>query len=196
MRYLYKKHLGVEKMQSSQRGRKDNRADIPAGDDSAVAECYRQSALKMYAYLCRHARTPDDAEDMLFEVFLIAMEHEQKIETMLEDERRAWLWTVARNKIIDYYRRLHRWNMIPLDHLAESIDDEAAPDELALRHEEYEHLHAHLKQLSALQQEVLELRFTAGLRCAEIATILNKNEGAIRTMLSRALNTLRDIYGQ
>lgn len=183
-------------MQSSQRGRKDDKADIPAGDDSVIAECYRLYALKMFAYICQHTQSPNDAEDMLFEVFLIAMEHEQKLETMLEDERRAWLWTVARNKIIDYHRRLHRWRIIPLDNLAESIDDKATPDELALRHEEYEHLHTLLKQLSALQQEVLELRFTAGLRCAEIATVLNKNEGAIRTMLSRALNALRSIYGQ
>ncbi|HJT60011.1 MAG TPA: sigma-70 family RNA polymerase sigma factor [Ktedonobacteraceae bacterium] len=183
-------------MQSSQWGPKDDRAGIPVGDDSVIAECYRRYALKMYAYLYRHTRTPDDAEDTLFEVFLIAMEHEQKLEIMLEDERRAWLWTVARNKIIDYHRRHHRWSIIPLDHLAESIDDKATPDELALRHEEYELLHAHMKHLSALQQEVLELRFTAGLRCGEIATVLNKNEGAIRTLLSRALNTLRGIYGQ
>ncbi|HLH60264.1 MAG TPA: sigma-70 family RNA polymerase sigma factor [Ktedonobacteraceae bacterium] len=183
-------------MHSSHRGRKNDRADIPAGDGSVIAECYRQCASKMYAYLCRHVRTANDAEDLLFEVFLIAMEHEQKLVTMPEDERRAWLWMVARNKVIDYHRRSSRWNMIPLDHVAESIDDEATPDELALRHEECEHLHAYLKQLPVSQQEVLELRFIAGLRCAEIATILNKNEGAIRTMLSRALNTLRGIYGQ
>jgi len=183
-------------MQSSQQGRKDDKADIPAGDDSAIAECYQRYALKMHAYLCRHTRTLNDAEDMLFEVFLIAVEHERELETMLEDEQRAWLWTVAHNKIIDYHRRLQRWHMVPLEHLSESVGDEATPDEVALRHEEYEYLHAHLKQLSALQQEVLELRFTAGLRCAEIAIVLNKNEGAIRTMLSRALNTLRGIYGQ
>ena len=183
-------------MQSSQQGRQDDKAGIPLEGGSAIADCYRRYALKMYAYVYRHTQTPNDAEDMLFEVFLAATENEQKLEMMLEDEQRAWLWTVARNKIIDYHRRLHRWNIIRLDHLAESIDDKATPDELALRHEEYEHLHAHLKQLSALQQEVLELRFTAGLRCAEIATVLNKNEGAIRTLLSRALNTLRGIYRQ
>jgi RNA polymerase sigma-70 factor (ECF subfamily) len=86
--------------------------------------------------------------------------------------------------------------MVPLEHLAEMIDHHSTPDEIALQHEEYEHLHTHLKQLSALQQEVLELRFTAGLHCAEIATVLNKKEGAIRTMLSRALNTLRNSYGK
>lgn len=183
-------------MQTSPWERKDGKAGIPSRDDSILAECYQHYALKMFAYVCLHTQSSNDAEDMLFEVFLVALEHERELETMLEDEQRAWLWTVARNKIIDYHRRLRRWHMIPLDHLAESIDNEATPDEVALQHEEYEHLHTHLKQLSVLQQEVLELRFTAGLRCAEIATVMNKKEGAIRTMLSRALNTLRSIYGQ
>jgi RNA polymerase sigma-70 factor, ECF subfamily len=183
-------------MQSPQRDRKDERAVIPSGDDSITAECYRRYARKLFAYLCLHIPSSNDAEDLLFEVFLVALEHEPELETMLEDGQRAWLWTVARNKIIDYHRRLHHRRVIPLDHLAEMIDNQPTPDEIALHHEEYEHLHTHLKQLSALQQEVLELRFTAGLRCAEIAAVLNKKEGAIRTMLSRALNILRNIYTQ
>lgn len=183
-------------MRSPQRDRKDEKADIASGDDSTTAECYRRYALKLFAYLSLHIQSSSDAEDMLFEVFLVALEHERELETMPEDEQRAWLWTVARNRVIDYHRRLGRHRMIPLNHLAEMMSNEAAPDEVALQHEEYEHLHTHLKQLSVLQQEVLELRFTAGLHCAEIAAVLNKKEGAIRTMLSRALNTLRVIYGR
>lgn len=183
-------------MRSPQRDRKDEKADIASGDDSTTAECYRRYALKLFAYLSLHIPSSSDAEDMLFEVFLVALEHERELDSIPEDEQRAWLWTVTRNKIIDYHRRLNRRHIIPLDHLAEMTSSEAMPDEVALQHEEYEHLHTHLKQLSALQQEVLELRFIAGLHCAEIAAVLNKKEGAIRTMLSRALNTLRGIYGQ
>lgn len=183
-------------MQSPQQGRKDERAVIPSGDDSITAECYRRYAQKLFAYLCLRIPSSNDAEDMLFEVFLVALEHERAIGTMLEDEQRAWLWTVARNKISDYHRRLHHRRVIPLAQLTEMIDNQPTPDEIALHHEEYEHLHTHIKHLSALQQEVLELRFTAGLHCAEIAAVLNKKEGAIRTMLSRALNILRSMYRQ
>jgi RNA polymerase sigma-70 factor, ECF subfamily len=51
-----------------------------------------------------------------------------------------------------------------------------------------------LQRLSAVQQEVLQLRFIGGLRCTEIAVLLNKREGAIRSILSRALNGLRKYY--
>ncbi len=183
-------------MRSPKRDGKDKQAYVPSVDDSVTAECYRLYAPKLFTYLCMHVSSASDAEDMLFEVFLVVLEHEQELETMLEDEQRAWLWTIARNKLIDYHRRLSRRRVIPLESLAEMIGDEATPDEVAMLNEEYARLHAHLNQLLPSQREVLELRFVAGLRCAEIAEVLNKNEGAIRTMISRALNTLRGMYGQ
>jgi RNA polymerase sigma-70 factor (ECF subfamily) len=55
-------------------------------------------------------------------------------------------------------------------------------------------LQASIRQLPVLQQEVVRLRFVHDLRSAEIATILDKSEGAVRIMLSRALKLLRTIY--
>ncbi len=183
-------------MRSPKRDGKDKQAYVPSVDDLVTAECYRLYAPSLFSYLCMHISSASDAEDMLFEVFLVVLEHEQGLETMLEDEQRAWLWTIARNKLIDYHRRLSHRRVIPLEDLAEMIGDEATPDEVAMLNEEYARLHTHLNQLLPSQREVLELRFTAGLRCAEIAVVLNKKEGAIRTMISRALNTLRGMYGQ
>lgn len=167
-------------------------------DDSLSAQLYRCYAPKMLAYLSLHIpHIPvlDDAEDMLLEVFLIAFEHQSDLENLLEDEQRAWLWTVARNKMIDYHRRTRHQSIVPLEHIVEMMDnDERGPEHVALRHEEHDRLRSYLKQLSPLQQEVLQLRFTGGLRCAEIARVLQKREGAIRTMLSRSMDMLRGIY--
>jgi DNA-directed RNA polymerase specialized sigma24 family protein len=41
---------------------------------------------------------------------------------------------------------------------------------------------------------VLQLRFGSGLRCTEIALVLNKSEGAVRMLLYRTIQTLRDVY--
>jgi len=57
-------------------------------------------------------------------------------------------------------------------------------------------LRTHVSSLPELQQEILRLRFAQGLKCSEIAQKLNKSHPAIRTMLSRSLNFLRDIYKQ
>lgn len=74
--------------------------------------------------------------------------------------------------------------------------DEYAPEHVTLRREEYAHLRATIKTLPELQQEILRLRFANDLRCAEIAAVLQKSEGAIRMLLSRAMKLLRAVYAK
>jgi RNA polymerase sigma-70 factor (ECF subfamily) len=99
--------------------------------------------------------------------------------------------------MIDHHRWAGRRRFLPLEKAKDTLDaEEKMPEEVAVRDEEHERLRSYLQGLSATQQEVLQLRFTCGFRCAEIASTLHKREGAIRTMLSRTLNTLRGFYAQ
>ncbi|GHO52067.1 RNA polymerase sigma factor [Ktedonobacter robiniae] len=167
------------------------------GDASLCAQLYRECAPKLLAYLRRHAPTQEDAEDLLLEVFLAALEHEARLAKMDEDERRAWLGTVTRNRVIDFHRRTRRHPVHRLEKAEETLGSRwEQPEQLILRHETYANLHGSIQNLSTIQQEVLQLRFTLGLRCTDIAKILHKREGAVRTMLSRTLNALRDLYKQ
>lgn len=172
-------------------------AFFPGEDDSPCAQLYRYYAPGILAYLRRHVPTQEDAEDLLLDVFLAALEYEPRLAGLAEDEQRAWLATVARNKMIDHHRWASRRRFFSLEKAESTLDgEEKMPEEVVVRDEELDRLRSYLQQLSATQQEVLQLRFTAGLRCAEIASTLHKREGAIRTMLSRALNTLRGFYEQ
>jgi len=72
--------------------------------------------------------------------------------------------------------------------------EEHAPEEIALQAEEYGRLRATVQRLPVLQQEILRLRFADGLRCAQIATLLEKREVSVRVALARTLNRLRIIY--
>ena len=73
-------------------------------------------------------------------------------------------------------------------------DADLGPEQVALRREEERRVAAAVQRLPALQQEVVRLRFAGGLRCAQIADVLGKREGAVRMALSRALNLLRTLY--
>lgn len=166
-------------------------------DDPPTAILYQRYAPTIFAYLRLHTPSREDAEDVLVEVFIAALENDT-FSLLGEKEQLAWLWRVARNKVIDLYRRSLRRQHVALEHVAETLydDDELAPEQVTLRREDYTRLQAHLRSLSALQQEVLQLRFTNDMRCAEIAARMGKREGTIRVMLSRALNLLRNIYEQ
>ena len=166
-------------------------------DASAVAALYRQYAPTLFAYLRRRAASWEDAEDLLLEVFLAAVERGQ-IFTIPEEGRLAWLQRVAQHKLVDHYRRSARRPALPLDESAEALaEDEARePEQIALRHEASQELHHALQRLPASYQEVLRLRFANDLRCAEIGAALGKQEGAIRALLWRALKLLRTRYDE
>lgn len=163
-----------------------------------IAQLYQRYAPAILQFLCRQLPGREDAEDVLLEVFQAAVESDI-LPTLDEHKQRAWLWTVAQNKASDYYRRTRHRRVfsLGLEEAEEMADDELfAPENAALRQETYAELRAHVSSLPELQQEILRLRFAHGLKCSEIARQLNKSSAAIRTMLSRSLNFLRDAYQQ
>lgn len=164
-------------------------------DNPSLAVLYQRFAPVLFAYLYRRTSSREDAEDLLLEVFLAALEH-TNFAALGAKEQENWLWTVARNKMIDYYRRVARRPGVQLDLVLDDLyeRDEYAPEHVTLRHEEYAQLRAKIAQLPELQQEVLRLRFANDLHCSEIATVLQKSEGAIRMVLSRTMKLLRAIY--
>lgn len=159
-------------------------APVP-GPRAQVDALYQQHARAVLAYLCRRLPTLADAEDALADVFLAAL-------TACAGGASpsiGWLLVVARRRVADFYRERERHPVavLPID----SPTIQAEPEALSLRGEAHRELLALLAGLPDEQQEVLALRFAAGLRSPEIAAIIGKSDDATRAMLSRALRRLR-----
>ena len=165
------------------------------GEDSPIDALYRTHAPAIFAYLRQHTATRADAEDILLDVFVTALEHTQ-LADLPEDRQLAWLWRVARNRVVDSYRRSARRPTKALEDVEAELTDreERSPEHNALRQDEYRQLHTLLNDLTPLQRDVLRLRFADDLRCGEIALILGKKESAVRVMLMRTLRFLRSVY--
>ena len=171
------------------------RARAIALDQSTAAALYQLHAAPIFAYLRGHTSSREDAEDVLLEVFLAALEQDA-LASLPEREQLAWLRRVAHHKLVDHYRRSQRRFAVGLEEIEDTLEDdeEHVPEQIVLRREEAQNIREALRRLPALQQEVLRLRFGAGLRCAQIAEILGKREGAVRVLLSRAVTLLRTLY--
>jgi len=171
--------------------------DGSISDDAAFGELYQRHAHTLLRSIWSHVHTREDAEDVLLEVFLAAMKYES-LPCLSENEQLAWLRRVAYHKCIDVYRRTQRRPVIPLEDALDLLyeDEEQAPEQMALRMEEHAYLRKLLARLPEQQQVVLHLHFAYNLRGPEIARRLNKSEGSIRKLLSRALNHLRKMYGE
>jgi RNA polymerase sigma factor (sigma-70 family) len=170
---------------------------VIALNNSFLAALYQRHVLRLTTYVYGRVRSREDAEDIVLEVFLAAST-QPKIASLSSEKQLAWLQRVAYYKSIDHQRSPVQRSVVPLEE-AEAVlisDEDQSPEYLALRNEEDMLLRERLSQLPEQYQLVLQLRFVNGLRSAEIASRLQKSEGAIRMMLSRALNTLREIYAE
>src|SRR5260370_5502487 len=101
---------------------------------TCTANLYQRYAPVLFEYIRRHTTALNDAEDILTEVFIGALR--QDLTGMNADEQRAWLWTVARNKVNDHYRQVRRRQQVSLEALGETLEDGMTPEELALQQEE------------------------------------------------------------
>jgi RNA polymerase sigma factor (sigma-70 family) len=162
---------------------------------TALAALYEKYWLAIFVYVRQMLPSLQDAEDVLLEVFLAALESDI-LASLPEKQQLGWLRRVAYNKAIDHHRRSVRRPAVPLEVAMEVLfdDEDLAPERVALRNEEVALLQARIAELPVSQQQVLRLRFGDELGCAEIAMRMNRSEGAVRTLLSRTLNLLRNIY--
>ena len=168
----------------------------PSGlEETSIDRLYQRHWLGLFATIRQHINSREDAEDILLDVFLAALES-STLPSMSEQHQEAWLRRVAYNKCMDLHRRTSRHPAFPLEAHVETLsgDERLAPEQAVLRQEEGEQLQKHLAALSTDQQEILRLRFADELPYAEIAERTRKSEGAIRTMLSRTVHLLRGLY--
>ncbi|MEO7021874.1 MAG: RNA polymerase sigma factor [Ktedonobacteraceae bacterium] len=168
---------------------------VDNGGDKAFAELYRLHAPALLTHLRVNMQSKEDAEDLLLDVFVAALERASFC-TLSLDEQRFWLWRVARNKLVDYYRKRSLRQHLPLEGVSQTAyhDGELVPEWVALRNEEQYDLRAAIEELPPLQKEILLLRFVDGLHAPEIAHLLGKRDAAVRMMLSRTLNLLRKAF--
>jgi RNA polymerase sigma factor (sigma-70 family) len=163
--------------------------------EQEMALLYRKYAPGLLAYVRMRITSEEDAEDLVVEVFVAAIEN-TKFAALSEKEKQMWLWRVTRNKVIDAYRRAKTRQNVTLEHVADGLfeDEMASPEYAALRQEDYRDLYEHLQGLPPLQQQILRMRFGQNLSCSQIAATLGKQENVVRVTLSRSLNLLRKIY--
>src|SRR2546429_2528715 len=107
-----------------------------------IAELYQQHGRAIFMYLRLHTASREDAEDILVEVFLAALE-QNIFEKVPEQRHQAWLWRVAENKLVDSHRRNQRRPTLTLDYAQESAfsADGEVPEKALLRKEEVTLLH-------------------------------------------------------
>ncbi len=160
------------------------------GPARVVDRLYQEHARTVLAYLYHRLPTLQDAEDALDDVFVAALNACASGQTLTC----GWLMVTAQRRIADFYRRRQR--SLPLTATDAAHEQQASessePEWVALRAEEHRELLRLIARLPQDQQEVLALRFAAGMPSPEIGAVVGKRADAVRALLARAMRRLRE----
>src|SRR6059058_4495927 len=159
------------------------------GDRSALEELYLIHFDRIYSYLHVSVGNRHDAEDLTTQTFLKMLE---KIGSFKWQSApfSAWLFRIAHNLAMDHFRARRRWQ--PEEEVPEPPGEEEPSAELAaMKTIGRESMLKLIERLSPEQQQVLTLKFVFNLPNAEVAAILDKTEGAIKSLQHRALVSLQ-----
>ena len=158
-----------------------------SGNPEAFAKLYDAYVERVTRYVYFRVSEANDTEDLVSQVFLKAWENLERYK-IGSSPFIAWLYTIARNLVIDHYRT--KKNALPLEEAIAFPSDMEMPDEEAQTRFDLQAMRDALQFLTSDQQQALILKYIAGLPNDSIAKIMNKQEGTIRGLQMRALQTL------
>lgn len=163
-----------------------------AYEPGAFAEIYERYYQGIYNYTFYRVADDPLAEDLTAEVFVKALEAIDTF-TFRGVPFSAWLYRIANNLVTDHFRRRPRNNHLPLEETQIATDDN--PNDMMERGFTQRELASALSMLTDEQQQVVILKFVDGLSNIEVAQVLGKTEGAIKSLQHRALASLGRVLG-
>lgn len=162
------------------------------GDPEAFGQIYEQFYDSIYSYVYRLVGKPADAEDVAAGVFLDLLE---KIDRFSWSGAgfEAWLFRMARNDAIDYFRREKRRVMETGFTKAVETPARDRVERLAEAAWQQRDLLRAIRRLPEEQQQVVLLKLLVNFSNKQVGEVLSKSEGAVKALQYRALKALRKI---
>jgi RNA polymerase sigma-70 factor (ECF subfamily) len=167
-------------------------AEAKRGDPQAFGRIFDAYAGPIYRFIASRVSRPSDAEDLTQLVFVKALEALPRYEAR-GIPFGGWLFRLARNAIIDQIRT--RRDHLSLVSAMTRATEDAGPEALAALHDDVARVARAMAELTDDQREVIELRFFAGLSVLEAAVAMGRQEGTIRGLQFRAIQSLRRSLG-
>jgi RNA polymerase sigma-70 factor (ECF subfamily) len=155
------------------------------GDQEAFARIYENWYTDLFRFVKGRVSRIEDAEDITQNVFI-------KLFSAIKEQRithlsKSFFFTVARQILIDHYRRKSTHDVVSDEVVLEHGDTE----DIELPYRENIDIENILEKLTEDERELITLRYWNDLSTEEIATIINKKPDAVRQAISRIIKKMK-----
>ncbi len=173
---------------------------IKRKNKDAFIEAHDKYLDDIYRFVFFKVSSKEQAEDITSAVFLKAWNHIQNNSVSDFKTLKALFYKVARNAIIDHYRKKSTQQEVSLQDTEEeeyNVADESVDPEREMDTKiNMDMIHEKMFELKDEYREVIMLRYINELSVSEIAKILDKSSGNVRVMIYRAMNALKKIINE
>jgi RNA polymerase sigma-70 factor (ECF subfamily) len=156
------------------------------------SQIYDQYIEKIYRFVYLKVSSREVAEDITSKVFIKGWEAMNKQGADIKNPS-AFLYQIARNSVIDYYRQKGRTNVVSADAVAELADAGIDIQDKAILNADVAMVKIAIQKLKKEYQDVLIWHYLEDMPIGQIAEMINKKEGNVRVILHRGLKDLKDI---
>lgn len=159
-------------------------------DAAAFGQLYERYVNRIYAYIFHRVGNVQDAEDLTARTFHRALDNLNSYEDRGVPFA-AWLFRIAHNLVANWHRDRGKRRMLSLDRLWWHSHDAASPQEQVEQQEEEAELWDAINRLPEERRNLLLYKFGTSLSNLEIGRLMNKSEGAVKSLYFRTLAGLR-----
>ncbi|HEX8767434.1 MAG TPA: sigma-70 family RNA polymerase sigma factor [Jatrophihabitans sp.] len=164
------------------------------GDGEAFGKLYDEYVDSVFRFVYYRVNDRALAEDFTSETFLRALRRISSINYQGRDIG-AWFITIARNIVFDHAKSARFRLELTTGEVIEGDDVDAGPEFAVLTNLTNSRLLQAVNSLGEEQKECIVLRFLNGLSVAETASVMGKNDGAIKALQHRAVKRLASVLG-
>lgn len=174
----------------------ENSKIAPAEYESTAVsfgDLYEEHLSGVYKFVYYRVGDKDTSEDLTSDIFNKALTGFSTY-----DSRKAsfstWIYSIARNTVIDYYRKQSREKKLVDESPADVPSGADSPDRQLAKSEEYRKLRECLLKLKTQEQEIIALKFSSEMTNREIAAVTGLSDTNVGTILCRVIRKLRDEF--
>ncbi len=161
------------------------------GNKESFSVLYDKYVDKIFKFIYFKTSHRETAEDLCSQTFIKALEKLNDFGFNNNTYFSAWLYTIARNNVIDHYRKSNKSkNNLNIDDVWDVSDDTDILSDVEFKLKT-ESIAKYIKKLNSEQREIIMLKIFEELSYKEISEILDKNEGACKMSFCRAIKKLR-----